>query len=292
MRRELSAVALLILVHAAFPASAQTLNVGGQLESRLERFGKFAVLGRWNGNACALTGIAPLEYLQVIDLEGTLLNGISIGGPATVLGSGALGEDKETFQNCNATSSQAGGDFSLTVTKELSLVFKNSFSPTLDGKLTVPGGVFGYALVAIGIGGSKTWSTSTTTTQTTSIPVTMSKPHYTSVPPRSELDISYKAVSNRVRLPILASGKFDATIYPCQEFPKHAHQASDLLSDPERTFTASGTIEFDDVQEGTFLESVPRPTSCPTSGVHRLRSQLSVGKWTSQGYVQETLPAR
>ena len=54
-------------------------------------------------------------------------------------------------------------------------------------------------------------------------------------------------------------GEFDGLLYPCQATPNGAKNASDLLSPAERTFTASGVVEYDDVQDGTFSVSPARP---------------------------------
>jgi hypothetical protein len=267
MKKVLGVLPLLALLGAMIPAHGQVINAANELEKKLQRFGQFTIVGQWNGQACLLVGFAPKEYLQVINDEGTLPNGISVGGPETVLAVGALGEDKKTFQNCNDTPSTASANFSVNVTKSLTLSFTSSFATMIAGNLNASVGSPGSASAAIGISGSRSWTASTTTGQMTSLAITMGNNYSTMVASRKELDITYRVVSKRVRLPISAAGVFDATINPCQESPQGKTRVSDLLSDSERTFTAAGNIDFDNVQEGTFTVSAPRPTQCTAPGL-------------------------
>jgi hypothetical protein len=284
MKRTTDVLQMLILLASISPASSQVLNVANELQQRLQRFGKFTLAGHWDGGVCKLVGLAPKEYLLVINDEGILTNGISIGGPETILAVGSLGEDKKTFKNCNSTPSSAGAVFSANVSKTLAVSFTNGFSTTVGGNLTVSAGAPGYGSAAIGISGSKTWSASSTTTQTTSLAVTMGNNYSTMVAPGQELDITYRVLSERVRLPVSAAGLFDAILYPCQDTPQGQRRVSGLLAPSERMFTARGNIEFDNVQEGTFSVSSPRPTQCTAPGLFQLPTGQTVGNWTGTTY--------
>jgi len=282
MKNKRAAVVFALTLLVGTVANAQILNVRDELENRLSRFGKFTVLGRWDGQACELTGIAPRQYPIVINEQGNLLNGILIGKPATVLAVGALANDTKTFQNCNSVGSTAQANFSENVTETMSLAITNGFSTTASGTLNATAGAPGEGSAAIGISGSKTWSASTTSTQSTSISVQMGNNYSTTVPAGEELDISYVVMSKRISMPISATGVFDARLYPCQSFPAGHRMASDFLSSTERTFTATGVIEFDDAQEGVFKVSSPRPTTCTQPGLRLMTQRHAAQTWTQR----------
>jgi hypothetical protein len=261
------AIAVSIVGLAAVPAVAEVLNSKEILEHSLARYGKFTIVGKWNGSACELGIIPDKEPLVLLESSGVLPHGITIGGPETVLDVQTLAEDKKTFQNCNTENANPSANFSATITKSLTVSFSKTFSETLSGQLNLSAGAPRSGSAAIGIGRSKTWSTGETTSQTTSISVTMGNSYSTQLRPGTEIDISYIVLSKRTSLPISADGVFDGKIYPCQHGPSGATKASDLLSEDERTITASGTVQFDNAQEGTFQASTPRPLQCTKRGV-------------------------
>ena len=260
---------------------SQVLNTTQIMESKLQRFGRFPVSGVFQPpNTCALSG-GYLAYIHLIGVGGSLPSGIQIGGPETVVAVGAIAQATQTFRNCGGQGTANAG-FSVSVTEGLTVTFGTSFSESASGNLSLSGGAPGSGSAAIGISGSKSWATNSSSSQSTSMTVVQNAGDSASVPVNTELDISYVVLSKRTRLPISATGIFDGLTYPCQSAPWR--YASGGLSPGERTFTASGTIEFDNVLQGTFTVSSPRAISCSLLSAPISITRIKHSNWTGGRY--------
>jgi hypothetical protein len=260
---------------------SQVLNTTQIMESKLQRFGKFSISGVFQPpNTCALSG-GYLAYIHLIGVGGSLPSGIQIGGPETVVAVGAIAQATQTFRNCGGQGTANAG-FSVSVTEGLTVTFGTSFSESASGTLSLSGGAPGSGSAAIGISGSKSWATNSSTSQSTSMTVVQNASDSASVPLNTELDISYVVLSKRTRLPVSATGIFDGLTYPCQSAPWR--YASGGLSPGERTFTASGEIEFDNVLQGTFTVSPPRAINCSRLSAALNMTRIKHSNWTGSEY--------
>lgn len=245
-----------MILNADGVAMSEVFNPKTVINDALRPLGDYALVGRWNGSACELTGVVERRPLFVLSVEGVLKSGIEVVGDEELLGTSAKVLSSRTFRNCTSNPGQATRTFSESVSKSISL----SIQRTLGGSLSLSGQLQASGLPAlITVAGSKNWSATSQQQQSTSKSFAIGDTITLPIPARTEFDVDFFVRTKRVRFQLRAQVLLDGRIYPCFHAPR---RVSDLLSESQRTFVIEGSLEFEDADEGEISTSSSRPAVC------------------------------